>query len=100
MEKLRMINIQKLETSPKALDAQSIIIIDEWVVLDSPKHKETDTDYVSSKKMLETGSGNGFLKIDSLGRIWVHGAHEEMYPYHYEYGSKLYGLRIATAAAN
>ena len=95
-----MINIQKLETSPKALDAQSIIIIDEWVVLDSPKHKETDADYVSSKKMLETGSGNGFLKIDSLGRIWVHGAHEEMYPYHYEYGSKLYGLRIATAAAN
>jgi hypothetical protein len=95
-----MINLQKLEISPKALDAQSIVTIDEWVVLDSQKHKETDADYVSSKNMLLTGSGNGFLKIDSQGRIWVHGADEEMYPYHYEYGSKLYGLRIATAAAN
>lgn len=95
-----MINIQKLELSPKALDAQSIVSIDEWVVLDSSKHKETDADYVSSKNMLVTGSGNGFLKIDSLGRIWVHGVNEEMYPYHYEYGNKLIGLRIASAAAN
>lgn len=95
-----MINLQKLELSPKALDAQSIVSIDEWVVLDSPKHKETDADYASSKGMLVTCNDNNFLKIDSLGRIWVHGANEEMYPYHYEYGSKLYGLRIATAAAN
>lgn len=95
-----MINIQKLETSPKTLDAQSVARIDEWVVLDSPKHKETDEFYASSKNMLETGSVNGFLKIDSLGRIWVHGANQEMYPYHYECGSKIYGLRIATAAAN
>ena len=95
-----MINIQKLETSPKVLDAQSIIIIDEWVVVDSPKHKETDADYVSSKKMLEICSGNGFLKADRDGRLWVHGLNEEMYPYHYECGSKNYGLRIPTIAVN
>lgn len=95
-----MINIQKLETSPKALDAQSIIIIDEWVVVDSPKHKETDADYVSSKNMLVICSGNGFLQADSLGRLWVKGAKEELYPYHYEYGNKNYGLRIPTMATN
>lgn len=93
------LDIQKIELSPKVLDAQSIVRIDEWVVLDSPKHKETDEYYASSKNMLETCSED-FLKIDSLGRLWVHGADEEMYPYHYEYGNKLYGLRIAIAAAN
>lgn len=96
-----MINIQKLETSPKALDAQSIIIIDEWVVLDSPKHKETDEYYSFSKQLLQTGSENGFLQIDSLGRIWVRAEKDDQfYPYHFERGNKLYGLRIATQAAN
>lgn len=96
-----MINIKKLETSPKSLDAQSVIRIDEWVVLDSPKHKDTDGEYNASKNMLEVGSENGFLQIDSLGRIWVQAEKEDQfYPYHYEHGSKLYGLRIATAAAN
>lgn len=95
------INIQKLETSPQTLDAQAIVHIDEWVVLDSPKHKETDEYYASSKNMLETGSENGFLQMDSLGRIWVRAEREDQfYPYHFERGTKLYGLRIATAAAN
>jgi hypothetical protein len=95
-----MINLQKLETSPKALDAQSIVTIDEWVVLDSQKHKETDADYASSKNMLVLCSKNGFLQADSLGRLWVLGMNQEMYPYHYEYGNKNFGLRIAAIAAN
>lgn len=94
------LDIQKIALSPKELDAQSIVRIDEWVVLDSPKHKETDDYYAFSKSMLDKCSGNGFLRADLLGRLWVHGVNQEMYPYHYEYGNKLYGLRIATAAAN
>lgn len=94
------LDIQKVELSPKELDAQSIISIDEWVVLDSPKHKETDDYYAISKSLLETSSGNGFLQADSLGRLWVRGVNQEMYPYHYEYGNKNLGLRIATIAAN
>jgi hypothetical protein len=95
-----MINIQKLEISPKALDAQSIVTIDEWIILGSQKHKDTDADYVISEGLLQISSSNGFLKIDSFGRLWAQGIDEEMYPYHYEHGSKLYGLRIVSAAAN
>ncbi len=94
-------NIKKLETSPKDLDAQSVVVIDEWVIVDSPKHKESDEYYAASKGMLQTGSDAGFIMIDSNGRLWVMAENEnQFYPYHYERGNKLYGLRIATQAAN
>lgn len=97
-----MVNIQKIEMSPKDLDAQSVIQVDEWVDLGSQKHRDTDEWYVLSTSLLEKSSENGFLKIDSLGRLWVHGIDQEFLPYHYDSkaGNQFLGLRIATAAAN
>ncbi len=95
------LDIQKLDTSPQALDAQSIVSIDEWVIVDSAKHKDTDEFYVFSKQMLHTGSSNGFIQIDNFGRLWVRAEkNDQFYPYHFEHGDKNFGLRIATAAAN
>lgn len=97
-----MVYIQRIELSPAALDAQSPIKIDEWVVVNSDKHKETDEDYLSSEQMLLTGAENGFLKVDNLGRIWARGPGEEFLPYHYDSktGNQFLGLRILAFAVN
>lgn len=97
---MNYLDIQKTEMTPQELDAQSIVHIDEWVTIGSPKHRDTDSEFAASNNMLELSSSNGFLQIDSLGRLWVQGIDEEMYPYHYEHGTKLIGMRIPEVALN
>lgn len=94
------LDIQKLALSPKELDAQSVVVIEKWLDVNSEECKEKDPEYKISKYLLNRGIQEGFLKVDNQGRIWVHGLHEEFFPYHFELGDKLYGLRIAAAAAN
>jgi len=41
-----------------------------------------------------------YLFTDSMGRVWGKGENGKYYPYHYDYGKKLYGIRISKKAAN
>lgn len=87
--------------SPKELDAQSIIVIDEWVDLDSERWRDTDTDPALTKEWLALiFSEPGGLFLDTNGRIWGKAEGGTWAPFHYEYGKKLIGIRIAKKAAN
>ena len=96
-----MYGIKKLDLTPTQLDAQSTIVIEKWLNIDSEECKDKDSDIAITKKFLRIGAEDGFLMVDSLGRVWGDsekgGVH---YPFHIEYGKKLYGIRIATSAAN
>lgn len=87
--------------SPKELDAQSQVKLDGWVVLDSERWRDTDPDQALTKKWLKMLMKEpAYLFTDSDGRVWGKGENGIYYPYHYEYGSKKYGIRIANKAAN
>lgn len=91
--------------TPAQLDKQSKIKIDAWLDVGSEAHKDRDDNLKLTKEWLKIGLEGGFLFCDSLGRVWGSGAHfgsphTVYYPYHIEYGKKLYGIRVATKAAN
>lgn len=87
--------------SPKELDAQSPVVLDGWVDLDSERWRETDSDTALTKKWLFMLTREpAYLFTDADGRVWGEGKDGTYYPYHYEYGSKKYGIRIAWKAAN
>lgn len=90
-----------MDLSPKELDAQSPVQIDEWVDLDSERWRDTDNDPTLTKDWLKKGLAEPpFMFLDSLGRVWGSGKNGNFYPFHYEYGKKRIGIRIAKRAAN
>jgi hypothetical protein len=88
--------------TPKELDAQNLIKIDEWVDIDSERWREVDGDPSLTKKIIRLGLEEPpFFIVDSLGRLWGKGTEPgRLYPFHTEYGKKLVGFRISKRAAN
>lgn len=87
--------------TPKELDAQSSIKIDRWVDLESEECKEMDDTYTFTKKCIRIGFEDGWMLVDSLGRIWGKGSGSTIYfPFHFEFGKKLIGYRLSKQAAN
>lgn len=91
--------------SPKELDAQSVIKIDEWLDVSSQRCKDIDDDYALTKRMLKVGFEEpAFLACDLDGRIFGRGENGRYYPFHFEYGhgdsKKLIGYRLSSKAAN
>jgi hypothetical protein len=85
--------------SPKELDAQSPVKIDEWLDIDGERCKELDPDRKNTKFFMKIGFEDKFLFTDISGRIWGRGS-DNYYPFHFNIGKKLYGFRIAKKAAN
>lgn len=87
--------------SPRELDAQAVIKVDAWVDLDSERLREVDDDPALTKKWIRMLMKEpAYLFTDSDGRVWGKGEDGIYYPYHVEYGKKLYGVRISKKAAN
>jgi hypothetical protein len=87
--------------SPKELDAQSIVKIDEWVDLGSERWRDTDDDPALTKQWVKLlMSEPAYLVADSYGRLWGKRKDGGYDPYHYNYGKKLIGIRLAKKAAN
>jgi hypothetical protein len=85
--------------SPKELDAQSKIRIDEWVDVESERCKEIDDDYALTKRIVKMLYPE-YLFTDTLGRLWGRGEDNLFYPYHFTYGKKQIGFRLSNKAAN
>lgn len=88
--------------TPKELDAQSKIQLDGWVDLDSEEWRQVDDLPALTKKaikLLMTGDPQ-YLFTDLLGRVWGKGEDNCFYPFHVEYGSKKFGIRMPKKAAN
>ncbi len=85
--------------TPEQLDQQCKVHIHKWLDMDSEDYKLRDDNIAFSKKCLRIGFEDGFLFVDKLGRVWGIG-NDGFYPFHFEYGNKLYGYRIAKKAAN
>ncbi len=88
--------------APKDLDAQSKIMIDEWIDVDSERCKEIDDDYLLTKKMVRLlyAKEPAYLFTDSLGRLFGKGEDGFYYPFHTEYNGKLIGYKLSKMAAN
>jgi hypothetical protein len=88
--------------APKDLDAQSKIMIDEWIDVDSDEVRSMDDNYALTKKMIRMlhDKEPAYLFTDSLGRLFGKGEDGFYYPFHFEYGKKLIGYRLSTKAAN
>ena len=82
------------------LDKQSLIKIDKWLDIDSEECQDKDPDLALTKKWMKIGFEDKFLFADSLGRIWGRGNEGRFFPYHFNVGKKLYGIRIAKKATN
>jgi hypothetical protein len=89
-----------LELSPSILDEQSEVKIDKWIDINSEECKDKDDNLPLTKKWLKWGIEDNFLFADRNGRVWGKGNEGKYYPYHLEYGKKLYGIRLAQVAAN
>jgi hypothetical protein len=94
------LDINKLSATPLELDIQSRVKIDKWLDIDSEECKDKDPDITLTKKWLRSGAENNFLFVDTLGRIWGTGDNGYYFPYHFEYGKKVYGFRLAVMASN
>ena len=94
------LDIKKLPMSPEELDKQSPVKIDKWLDIDSEECRDKDPDIALTKKWLRIGAEDGFLMVDSLGRIWGRGEKGYFFPYHFDYGKKNYGFRLAVTASN
>lgn len=94
------LDINKLLVTPLELDIQSQVKIDKWLDLNSEECKDKDPDIALTKKWLRLGAKENFLFVDVLGRIWGKGDNGYYYPYHFDYGKKVYGVRLAVMAAN
>ena len=71
--------------SPKELEAQSSIHVDEWVEVGSPRfHKLlAEEDQYSFYYILQVGLREPpFLLTDSLGRLWGKGNGDKWFPFH------------------
>ena len=87
--------------SPLELDAQSEVKLDGWLDLDSERWRDTDPDPGLTKKWLTMLMREpAYLFTDTFGRVWGKGENGKYYPYHYDYGKKKNGIRIAKKAAN
>lgn len=90
--------------SPKELDVQSVVHIDEWVELGSQRCKELDHEPHLTEYMLRVGFREpAFLFTDALGRIWGKGGAytpERYYPFHITVGEKHYGFLMSAKAIN
>lgn len=97
--------------TPKELDDQNTIKIDEWVDIDSERWREVDDNPSFTKRIIRIGFEGGrilrgideppFLIADSLGRLWIKNRRTGSYsPFHLEYGRKLLGFRISAKAVN
>ena len=95
-----MLKPQTLSLSPAVLDQQSEVKIDKWIDINSEECKDKDDNLKLTKSWLKMGVEDGYLQADRLGRIWGKGKEGKFYPYHLEYGKKLYGIRLAVVAAN
>lgn len=82
------------------LDKQSSIYLDGWLDLDSQEYKNKDDNPAFTRKCLRIGMEDGFMFTDSLGRVWGKGNNGTYYPFHFDYGRKKYGFRIAKQASN
>lgn len=87
--------------SPKQLDSQSLVFIEEWVDVGSERCKQLDKEPHLTKYMMRAGfEAPAFLFTDINGRIWGKGDKGSYYPFHISVGSKNYGFRISTRASN
>lgn len=93
-------NPTKLNISPIELDSQSHIRIDKWLDLNSSECKEKDPNHFLTKKFLKIGIEDNFLFTDQLGRVWGKGKNNNYYPFHFNIGKTLYGIRLSNTAAN
>jgi|GEM_PF-6108288 len=95
-----------LTLTPKQLDQQSLVHIDKWVDLGSEEHLYMDNDVALTKKWINMGLKDAetpaFLAVDSSGRIWSAKPNEKgkYYPFHFEYGKKLIGIKNSKVASN
>lgn len=87
--------------TPAEFDKQSPVKIDRWIDIDSSEAKELDEDRVLTKKMVRIGFEDGWMHLDSLGRIWGKGNTKDTYfPFHFENGKELIGYRMTKKAVN
>lgn len=101
MDPLNQVAEPKLPT-PQELDAQCKVKIDRWIEIGSEEWRDLDDNPAFTKKILRLGLHHSepFLFTDTLGRIWGKGNDGTFYPFHFEYGNKLLGYRIAALALN
>jgi hypothetical protein len=90
--------MNRLPLSTEELDKQSPVRIDLWLDIESEECKDKDPDIVLTKKWMKIGFEDKFLFTDSLGRVWGRGNEGRFYPYHFNIGKRLYGIRIAKKA--
>lgn len=87
--------------TPAEFDKQSIVQIDYWIDVESEESKDKDQDRDLTKYMIKIGFEDGWMQTDSNGRIWGYDSTRNLYhPFHFEYGKKKIGYRIAKKAAN
>ena len=87
--------------TPKFLDSQNPVRIDEWLDVESEKCKNLDPDISLTRKFMRYGMEDGYLFTDADGRIWgVKKKSGKYYPFHFNFGSKVYGYRISKVAVN
>lgn len=88
--------------TPAELDAQSKIKVDRWIEVHSQECKDIDDGlHWFTIKCMNIGFEDGFMFVDTLGRIWGRNREtSECYPFHTEHGKELVGYRLAKKAAN
>lgn len=87
--------------SPKELDRNSPVKIDEWVELGSERHYEVDDNPALTKKwFLMLSKEPVYIHLDNLGRCFCFNAEGQWTPYHCERGNRKYGIRVSKKAAN
>ena len=92
--------MNRLPITHAELVKQSPVKIDKWLDIDSEECKDKDPDHALTKKWLKIGFEDKFLFTDAEGCIWGRGSEGRFFPYHFDYGKKLYGFRLSKTAAN
>lgn len=86
--------------TPKELDAQSTIKVDEWVDVESEKFQQVCQERGAFDYILKVGLRDpAFIHADALGRLWGKGSHE-WFPFHDVIDGRTYGYRISKKASN
>ncbi len=92
--------MNRLPISHEELVKQSPVKVDSWVDIGSEDHKDKDDDVALTKRILKIGMEDKFLFTDAMGCLWGRDEQGLFCPYHFEYGKKLIGFRLAKTAAN
>lgn len=92
--------MNRLPISHEELVKQSPVKLDSWVDVDSEEFREKDDDPSLTKKWLKIGFEDKWFFTDARGCVWARGSEGRFLPYHFTYGKKLIGFRIAKTAAN